>query len=135
MKGIVLAAGIGVLMVGTGCGERTDDATAARVAELEAQVDTLERRNQDLEFKGRLAAGHIFGSPLKNFFEADEFWENTYDSSQGDCAKRCTDTLQSDREVCEGKSDCTERETCFNDAITRAGRCHSACKSDNPSPT
>jgi hypothetical protein len=134
MKAIVLVLCVGVLMSSTGCNRSTDDPTAKRVAALEAKVATLEKRNSDLEFKGRMVSSHLFGSPLEKFFGADEFWENPYDSGAADCAKRCTETLLSENKVCEKIADCAQKQQCFKEASERASNCQTQCSQNNQPP-
>jgi hypothetical protein len=121
---LVLSAGIGVLLAGS----------ARRVAALEAKVDRLEKRNDDLALKGRIVSSQVFGSPLQNFFASDEFWQNTYDSGQADCAKRCIATLTAERKACEDIVDPTQRQKCFQDAVDRASSCQTRCSASNPPP-
>jgi len=123
-----------VLLTWTGCNRPTDEATAKKVTALEAKVATLEKRNSDLVFKGHMVSSHLFGSPLENFFNADEFWENPYDSGAADCAKRCTSTLLSDEKVCEKIADCAQRQQCFQDATARASNCQTQCSKNNQPP-
>ena len=138
MKAIVFVLGVGVLLICIGCDQRADNTTNTtdkKVAELEAKVATLEKRNDDLELKGRMAGRSFpFGSPLENFFNADEFWENPYDSGQADCARRCVETLQSERRACEAITDCAQRERCFTDVVQRASNCQTNCSRSNPPP-
>jgi hypothetical protein len=135
MKANVFVLCVVVLLICTSCNQPTDGTTAQKIAALEAKVETLEKRNKDLEFKGRMAgSSYPFGSPLENFFNSDEFWENPYDSGQADCAKRCVSTLLSERKVCEGITDCTQRQQCFQDVVGRASRCQTNCSASNPPP-
>ncbi|MCP6280394.1 hypothetical protein NL459_27585, partial [Klebsiella pneumoniae] len=86
-------------------------------------VETLEKRNRDLALKARIVSSHLFGSPLENFFASAELWENTYDSGQADCARRCIETLTAERKACENIADPTERQRCFQEATDRASLC------------
>ena len=109
-------------------------ARAQRVESLEAKVEALERRNRDLTLKARIVSSQLFGSPLANFFASPEFWENTYDSGQADCARRCIETLTAERKACENIADPTQRQKCFEDAAQRASICQQRCSSSFPPP-
>ena len=125
MKAIILLVGgaIGALLART-----------QRDASLEAKVAALERRNRDLTLKARIISSQLFGSPLANFFASPEFWENTYDSGQADCAKRCIETLTAERKACENIADPAQRQKCFEEASQRASTCQQRCSSSFPPP-
>ena len=130
---------IGVLLVCalfSGCASSLTsvDTTAKKVAALEAKVETLEKRNSDLALKGRIVSSQLFSSGLDRFFGEPEFWENTYDSGQADCAKRCISTLASERKACENIADATQRQQCFQGAVDRASRCQTQCSASFPPP-
>ena len=135
MKATVLVLVVGALLTFTDCKRSPDEATLQKIAALEGKVATLEKRNSDLEFKGRMAgSSYPFGSPLENFFNSDEFWQNPYDSGQADCARRCVTTLQSERKACENIADCAQRQQCFQDVVTRAATCQKRCSESFPPP-
>jgi hypothetical protein len=127
MKAIVSFLGLGGLLAWNGW-------AAMKVAALEAKVATLEKRNSDLALKGRIVSSQLFRSPLEDFFASPEFWENTYDSGQADCARRCIETLTAHREACEDITDDTERLQCFQEASDRATTCHKQCSGSFPPP-
>jgi hypothetical protein len=132
MKATGLVLMIGVLLVFAGCNPpAADDATAKKVAELEAKVAALEKRNNDLALKTRIG-GSLFGSPLHNFFASDEFWENPYDSGQADCAKRCITALAAANKACNAKPDGPDKQNCFKDALDRASNCQKGCSASFP---
>ncbi len=133
MKANLLILGV-VLLTCASCSRPTNDTTAKKVAALEAKVETLEKRNSDLALKGRIVGSQLFGSGLDRFFGEPEFWENTYDSGQADCAKRCISTLTSERKACENIADATQRLQCFQAAVDRASKCHRQCSASNPPP-
>lgn len=134
MKAFVLVLVIGALLVGAGCNPpAADDATAKKIADLEAKVAALEKRNNDLTLKTRIVSG-IFGSPLRRFFDADEFWENPYDSGQADCARRCITALTASNKVCSAKPDGSDKDRCFADALERATTCQTGCSKSFPPP-
>ncbi len=127
MKAIVLGLGVGVLLTWNGWAAR-------KVAALEAKVETLEKRNSDLALKGRIVSSQLLGSPLENFFASPEFWENTYDSGQADCAKRCISTLTAERKACDKIADDAKRLQCYDDAKNKASRCQTQCSASFPPP-
>ncbi len=122
MKEILVFLGVGVLLA----------RTANKVVALEAKVETLKKRNSDLALKARIVSSQLFESPLDNFFNSKEFWENTYDSGQADCANRCIQALNNQRRTCEAITDDTERQKCYQDAVDRASRCQQACPGISP---
>jgi hypothetical protein len=128
MKAIISVLGVGGLLAWNGW-------TAKKVAALEAKVATLEKRDSDLALKGRIVSSQLlFGSPLDNFFASPEFWENTYDSGQADCSRRCIETLTAERKACEDIADDTQRLQCYEDATARASECHRQCSASFPPP-
>jgi hypothetical protein len=127
MKAIVSVLGLGGLLAWNGW-------AAMKVAALEAKVATLEMRNNDLALKGRIVSSQLFDSPLDNFFASPEFWENTYDSGQADCSRRCISTLTAERKACEEIADDTQRLQCYQDATARASECHRQCAASFPPP-
>ncbi|MFO0872442.1 MAG: hypothetical protein U0575_00535 [Phycisphaerales bacterium] len=136
---LVAALGAASILSCAGCGQAADaEATKriaaldAKVAGLETKVADLEKRNNDLKVKGRIVASSLFGSPLENFFASDEFWENTYDSGQADCAKRCAATLQTELAACQKITDCAQRQQCIKDAVERASNCQTQCSKSHP---
>jgi len=134
MKAFALVLIIGVLLVCAGCNPpAADDATAKKVAELEAKVAALEKRHNDLTLKTRIG-GSLFGSPLHRFFTSDEFWDNTYDSGQADCAKRCITALTASNKACNDKPDGPDKVNCFKDALERGTNCQRGCSASFPPP-
>ena len=127
MKAIGFVLGVGGLLTLNGW-------TAKKVAALEAKLDTLAKRNSDLALKGRIVSSQLFRSPLEDFFASPEFWENTYDSGQADCANRCIEALTAHRNVCKDKTDEAERLQCFQEASDRATTCHKQCSASFPPP-
>jgi hypothetical protein len=127
MKAIISVLGVGGLLAWNGW-------AAKKVAALEAKAATLEKRNSDLALKGRIVSSQLFRSPLEDFFASPEFWENTYDSGQADCSRRCIETLTEERKACEEIADDTQRLQCYQDASDRASECHKQCAASFPPP-
>jgi hypothetical protein len=102
------------------------DGNSEEVAQLRQEVTELRQSNQDTRLKLQLA-GHVWGrSPLGDFFAAPEFWENTYDSSGADCARRCQSANGPVRKACAAKPE-SEREQCYTDAANDLGLCVQRC--------
>jgi hypothetical protein len=101
---------------------------------LEDRVARLEARTNDLVLKSRIA-GSLFGkSGLDLFFDAPEFWENTYDSGEADCSLRCINDLTARRKVCAAKPTAAERLACEAAAVSDAVICQSGCSQSFPRP-
>ena len=112
---------------------------AKRLSALEAKVKKLEKRNSDLVLKNQIVSYMLtnpFRSPLEEFFASPEFWENTYDSGQADCSKRCIDTLQAEYKVCDARypEGSQERADCHAEALGRSTTCHKNCSGAFPPP-
>ena len=107
----------------------TDD-LIAEVKQLREKVETLERRTNDFGLKSQIVGSQLSGlgqSGLDRFFAEPEFWENTYDSAQADCSRRCIEDLMRDKQVCEQIADPAGRQACVQEALDRAVACHAAC--------
>lgn len=98
-----------------------------KVTELETKVDTLQKGMGDQQFKSMITSSQLFKSPLEQFFSSPEFWENTYDSSEADCSRRCIKDLQTHRAQCMNIPDDNARLQCFQEASDRAANCHRQC--------
>jgi hypothetical protein len=99
-----------------------------RVTDLEAQVALLLEHNRDLRAKLKIE----MSAALRNFFNAPEMWECTYDSGWADCATVCRENATDRFNACmarhpEGQS----RVDCINDSTSRTQSCLSNC----PTPT
>lgn len=117
-----------IVAVCTACTQGTsqDERLSTRVEALESDVAALNARTSDLMLKNQITSSLLFRSPLENFFQSPEFWENTYDSGQADCARRCIAELQTHREAClELPED--QRLACFEEAVQRGSRCQQQC--------
>lgn len=132
MKVKLIVSGACVLLVFAACNmPAASGASAKRAAELEAKVAELQKRNDDLKFKAKLV-NDAFGTPLDNFFNHDEFWDNPYDSAQADCARRCIKALTAEREACGEEPDCVKRQQCFQEAMARGSNCQVQCSQIHP---
>lgn len=110
---------------------------AKKLAALETKVRRLERRNRDLALKSQIASTFMFRSPLEEFFASPEFWENTYDSGQADCSKRCIEALQASYKACDAQYEAGSEQwnACRAEALERAANCHKNCSGAFPPPT
>lgn len=107
--------------------ELGDDQLSKKVQALESKVDSLQKRLDDQRLKTKIASSLLFQSPLEQFFNAPEFWENTYDSGQADCSNSCIKQLQAVREECAKETDANARLQCYQEAADRAANCHKQC--------
>ena len=130
MKWNVIAGAV-VLTACAACAPPANDDNIKRIADLEAQVATLQQRDSDVRLKARIISNRIFDSPLDRFFGEAEFWENTYDSGQADCSRRCSEVLTSEREACANSADPVN---CFKQAADKANACHTRCAMNFPPP-
>ena len=112
---------------GKGRGKENDD--------LQSRVEALERRTNDFALKGQIISSQLFGKVgLDRFFGEPEFWENTYDSGQADCSRRCIKDLTAHRQACEALLDPAERQRCYQEAADNAALCHERCAQSFPTP-
>jgi len=96
------------------------------VAQLKKEVASLKQSHADTRLKLQLA-GHVWGrSPLDDFFGAPEFWENTYDSSSADCARRCQSANKPLRDACAKKPE-SQRQQCYAEASASLALCVQRC--------
>ena len=134
MRTVLAVFATATLLLATGCtgtvapGPSTDP----RIAALEQRVEVLERKSEDLALKGKIVSSQAFGSPLDNFFAADGWWENPYDSGQADCARRCITASTTHRASC-AKKDESDRLACYQEASDNAANCQRQC-SKMPAP-
>ncbi|MEL7489928.1 MAG: hypothetical protein AAGJ73_04345 [Pseudomonadota bacterium] len=117
-----LAAVLSLSFLLAGCGGG-DPGSSQEIDELRAENEKLEAKVADLKAKGR-ASSIFMDSALKDFFEADEFWENTYDVGFSNCSNTCTDTAKARRENCEDQSPTSQ---CMRDATDAANACIRQC--------
>jgi hypothetical protein len=104
-----------------------------RISELETRIDALEQETQTLRLKGQAMAGFgLFGArPIDSFFASPEFWEQTYDSGQADCSRRCSANLATENTACETSAN---PQSCREKALQTASNCHTQCAMNNPVP-
>ena len=78
------------------------DSDETRLAALEEKVGQLERRANDFALKGQILSDVTpsFETGLDRFFGEPEFWENTYDSTQADCSRRCSKDYADYQAIC-----------------------------------
>jgi len=123
------------LLLATGCTGTAapDPKNESRIAALEQRAEAMERKSDDLALKSKIVSSQVFGSPLDNFFSADGWWENPYDSGQADCARRCIAAAATQRAACPKKEVESERLTCYQEASDSAANCQRQC-SKMPAP-
>ena len=119
--------------------ENRTERIAKRLSALEAKVKKLEKRNSDLVLKNQIVSYLLtnpFRSPLEDFFASPEFWENTYDTGEAECSKRCIEELQATYKACDANHvpESDEWNTCRREALVRAANCHKNCSGAFPPP-
>lgn len=129
MRRTMLALCFGVLLGGAGCAQ---DGTGGgglsnRVQTLESNLAALQKQNDDLALKSRIAGSLLFRSPLEDFFSGPEFWERVYDSGAADCARRCIAQTQAHRAQCAQITNANQRLQCYQEASDRAATCQRQC--------
>lgn len=85
--GWVIALTIGLLAVSCNDGSSSQE-LEARIAELEAKHEQQQGAIATVAFAATTPRGTVFDSPLKQFFDSPEFWENVVVDS-GSCLSRC----------------------------------------------
>jgi len=92
----------------------------AKIVELENQLKKQDKKIRVLGVGLSLSRASIFDDPLKNFFEAPEFWEvivEDFSACHNDCAKRYRDRLKG----------CGDDQACIRQAARKVIRCHAEC--------
>jgi hypothetical protein len=92
----------------------------ARIVELENQ---LIKQNRQIKVLGTIAAfgpSSPFDSPLKQFFDAANFWDVIYEDT-GACFSRCSMQYHAALKRCRGDKDCIAA------AQKEAIACHTDC--------
>lgn len=127
----------GSLMLAS-CGSPGPDPQVAqlekKMAALQLELDQANTRFEGEVLKLQsIAKMHDFdGDPLKDFFNAPEFWENTYDSGNSDCCKRCSDAAKEHRAACADETDPDKRAACYAEAASQVASCVDGCSSRFP---
>lgn len=107
-------------------GATTDPVQQKTIDSLSMRVAELEKQQVNMKAKAKMAIG--FGSPLDNFFNADEFWENTVDVGTSECYKRCADANAQHRQACSQIADCAQRQACYEEALANVTSCVQNCR-------
>ena len=118
------------ILLSAACGGPGPDAVGAlekRIQALESSQSTLQKQSDNLALKTRISSGLLHRSPLDDFFASPEFWENTYDSGQADCANRCIKANQEHRAACAKLTDSAARLKCYEEALERVTACQRGC--------
>jgi hypothetical protein len=120
----------------TGC-KKNNQAT-----ELEKKVATLEKLNKENDKKVMALAvtvqvlaknlNHFDHSPLWNFFNASEFWENTYGIDPFRCNNACGSGYNTSLLRCNAIQDSTERNKCITETNLWLINCITGCPPVNP---
>jgi hypothetical protein len=121
---------VGILLT-TACENRAQPSPAdlgKRISALEADHAALRTQADNLQLKSRIVSGLLHRSPLEDFFASPEFWENTYDSGQADCANRCIRANTETRAACAAITDVARRQKCYDDALASVTACQRGCR-------
>jgi hypothetical protein len=127
-KAIVISC-LGIL-VSLGCNPAPPAADAAleqRLQAIESGQAALQRQVEGATLKSQVTSGLLFRSPLQDFFASPEFWEQTYDSGQADCARRCIRANQEHRAACAKLPAGAAQARCYDDALQRVTACQRGC--------
>lgn len=119
---------VGVLLT-TACEGQPSEAAAAleqRLQAIEVSQAALRTQAENVALKSEITSSLMHRSPLEDFFSSPEFWENTYDSGQADCSRRCIRDNQQHRAACARLTG-TAREQCYNEALQRVTACQRGC--------
>lgn len=95
---------------------------------LQRQLAAERAKVNDLKLKLRIKASlNPFNSPLQNFFDSPEFWENPIDVAGQECANRCIKEAATHRQACALIADSARRLACYTDASNRTAQCQRTC--------
>ena len=110
--------------------DETGDTTKP-MGDLEERVAALERRANDFALKGQILSDVTpsFETGLDRFFAEPEFWENTYDSAQADCSRRCSKDYARHLAICDDPNQTprSEQAACRTRARETVIACHASC--------
>lgn len=129
MRKMTFVCCLGVLLAAAGCAQNGpgEGRLSARLQALENEVEALQKQHDDLALKGQIASSLLFRSPLDDFFNSPEFWENVYDSGEADCARRCIEQITLHRKQCAQIPNDNQRLQCFQEAADRGAACQRQC--------
>lgn len=104
-----------------------DAALERRLQAIESGHTTLQRQVEGVTLKSEVTSSLLFRSPLQDFFASPEFWQQTYDSGQADCARRCIRANQEQRAACAKLPAGADQARCYDDALQRVTACQRGC--------
>lgn len=97
-------------------------------AELQRQLAAERAKVNDLKLKLRIKASiNPFRTPLQNFFDSPEFWENVIDVAGQECANRCIRAATAHRQACARIVDSAKKDRCYQEAANNAASCQRSC--------
>ena len=108
---------------------KTED-LEARIAKLESQIQAQQRGIKILALAATTSRGSVFDSPLQQFFDAPEFWEDIYQDEEA-CHSKCYQGFQARMKACE---DAEDVEACKLKAVEETVDCHIKCDPLQPFP-
>lgn len=110
--------------------EGPEDTNGAK-GSVEERLDALERRVDDYSLKSEILSDVTpsFDTGLDRFFAEPEFWENTYDSAQAECSRRCSKAYAAHLAICDDPIQTPRAEQAACRVMARATviACHTNC--------
>lgn len=103
-----------------------------RIKSLENEVAVLHEADTAarLLMRRTVDLGHFNDAPWDNFFNEDEFWENTYYVHPFECEIQCFKRPRSDARNCKKLPE-AERRACRDRVIAEMVQCYMIC---HPTP-
>jgi hypothetical protein len=122
-----------LLTIAIVCSNCKNDKSEVRIKELSAQLASKDKAikilNQKLDVSVAIARISVGNSPLKNFFEAPEFWA-TISEDPNACGNQCYRVYQAALQNCNTSPTLEERERCRTQAAVSQVDCIKGCGVD-----
>ncbi len=106
----------------TGCEKNNDSELETRIIKLEEQANKQDKKIKLLTSAVTRSSASVFDPPLKQFFDAPEFWEIVYED-KGVCHNNCYQQYKQELKACNGDKQCE------NEAAIKTVACHKKCGS------
>ena len=107
-----------------GCEQDKTSDLEARIAKLESQFQAQERKIETLASAVTLSRASVFDSPLRQFFDAPEFWEVVYEDD-AECHHNCRQIYKDRLAACQTEEDV---EACELKVALETVACHEKCE-------
>ncbi|NOR23918.1 MAG: hypothetical protein GQ542_05900 [Desulforhopalus sp.] len=105
-----------------GCEQGGYGELETKIAQLENQANEQEKKIKILAAAVTRSRASVFDPPLKQFFDAPEFWEVVYED-KGACHNECYQQFQHQLDACDGD------QGCETEAAVETAACHQKCDS------